>query len=198
MKIKALVLGGLILGTALLAFFVQDFVRELLLYPLVYMYWSLRLVYEAVPGVIWWGLAILILVLLAVKSLSWRGERAQALERLDAHLLSRPQSWMQQIKKTRHGDYFKWQLAREISQLALSSIANQERLTLEQAQKRLVANQLDLPPKIQAYLEAGTLSRSYGQYTQLESQLRIPGTHSPLDLDLLDIVSFLESRLETS
>ncbi len=196
MKAKALALAALLLVVALLAFLIQDFVRELLLYPLVYLYWSLRLVYEAVPGVIWWGIAIALLVLLSLKSLSRREERSQASEGFDEHSLTRPQTWTRQIKKTRHGDYFKWQLAREISQLALAHIANHERLTIGQAREKLALRQLGLPPPIQAYLEAGALSRSYGHYTQTESRIRLPGTLSPLEIDPEDIVSYLESRSE--
>jgi hypothetical protein len=196
-KNKALALVAFLFAVvALLAFLIQDYVRELLIYPLVYLYWSLRLVYEGVPGVIWWGLAIALLLLLALKSLSRREPRLQPAEEFAGHSLSRPQSWMQRIKKTRHGDYFKWQLAREIGQLALASIANHERLTLEQAREKLSTGQLDLPAPIHAYLSAGALSKSYGHYTQTESQLRLPGTTSPIDLDPQEIVSYLESRLE--
>jgi hypothetical protein len=195
-KVKYVVLAAVLLAGFLLAFFVHDFFRELLLYPLVYLYWSIRIIYEGVPGVIWWGIAIALLVLLALKSLTRRGESEQPAEDYADISLTRPQTWMRQLKKTKHGDYFKWQLAREISQLTLAHIANNERLTLEQAQVKLTDGQLDLPPHIQAYLAAGTLARSYGNYTQIESQLRLPGTKSPLDMNPEEIVSYLESKLE--
>jgi hypothetical protein len=197
-KSRALALAAVLLFVALLAFFIQDLVRELLLYPLVYLYWSLRLVYEAVPGAIWWGIAITLLVLLALKSLTRRKLRYQSTLEYEEQFLSRPQEWMRRIKKTRHGEYFNWQLAREISQLAMASIANQERLTMEQARERLARGQLSLPPKIQAYLVAGALSRSFAHYTQTESQLRVPGTQSALDLKPEEIVSFLENKLDSS
>jgi hypothetical protein len=193
-KRKTIILVGLLLGLALLAFVIQDFVRELLLYPLVYLYWSLRLVYEGVPGIIWWGVAIVLLMLLALKSLSKGKGRVQSAQAQGSTSLTRPQMWMRRIKKTRHGEYFKWQLAREISQLAIAHLANQERLTLEQARDKLASGQLDLPPKIQAYLAAGALSKSFGQYTQAESGLRLPGTQSPLDINPDDIVSYLDNK----
>lgn len=196
MKGKTPAIIAILLIVGLLAFLIQDFVRELLLYPLFYLYWALRLVYEGIPGAIWWGIIIALLVLLALNSLSRREKRGRAALNPAAHSLSRPQTWMRQIDKTRHGDYFKWQLAREISQLALESLANQERLTLDQARESLAAGRLGLPAPIQAYLSAGALSNSYGYYTQIEANLRVPGTHSPLDLDPEAIVSFLESKLE--
>jgi hypothetical protein len=194
-RVKILAFAGILLALVLLAFVIQDFVRELFLYPLVYLYWSLRLIYEAIPGAIWWGVAIALLVLLALKSLSQHAERVPAAEEHRAISLTRPQTWARLIKKTRHGDYFKWQLAREISQLALAHIANHERLTLEQAKTKLARGQLDLPPKIQAYLAAGSLAKSYGHYTQTEPELRVPGTQTPIDMDPEEIVSFMENLL---
>jgi hypothetical protein len=196
MRDKRMILPALLLLVALLAFLIQDFIRELFLYPLVYLYWSLRLVYEGIPGVVWWGIVITLLILLALSSLSRKEKRARGAVEYGGHSLSRPQTWMHRLKKTKHGEYFKWQLAREVSQLALESLANKERLTLEQARESLAAGRLKLPPHIQAYLAAGALSNSFGHYSQIEANLRVPGTRSPIDLDPEDIVSFLESKLE--
>jgi hypothetical protein len=103
---------------------------------------------------------------------------------------------MRWMKKKKQGDYFKWQLAREISTLALVGIANRNRLTPAGVRDELTAGRLDLPARIQAYLVAGSLPNSYSQYCEMISSLRLPGADSPLDLDPEEVVSYLEHELE--
>jgi hypothetical protein len=193
---KVLLVAALLAFGPLLAFLIQDFVRQTLLYPLAYLYWSLRLIFEAVPGIVWWSIVLGLLFLLALGSLSKKGEPPSTALKTSSQFPSRPQAWMRWMNKKNQGDYFKWQLAREISNLALVGFANRDRQTLAGARAELLAGRLDLPPHIQAYLVAGSLPNSYSQYMDMKSQLVRPGAGSPLELNPEEIVAFLEADLE--
>jgi hypothetical protein len=193
---KIILISAVLLVGALLAYLIQDFVRQALLYPLVYLYWSLRLIYEGVPGAVWWGICLALLLLLALSSLSREKEPSAAGAETNGQSPSRPQAWMRWMAKNKQGDYFKWQLAREISTLALTGIANRDRLTPADARAELIAGRLNLPVHIQAYLLAGSLPSSYSQYIEMKPKLIKPGIGSPLELDPEEIVAFLESEFE--
>jgi hypothetical protein len=193
---KIVIIGSLLLFGVLVAFLIQDFVRQALLYPLIYLVWSLRLIYEGIPGVVWWGILLVLLSLLALRSLSRKNEPAPGAVEITGQNLSRPQAWMRWIKRRDQGDYFKWQLAREISTLALAGLANRDRLTPAGAREELLAGRLHLPPHIQAYLVAGSLPNSYSQYMEMKSNLRIPGAVPALELEPEEIIAFLEAELE--
>jgi hypothetical protein len=194
---KVLLIGVLLAFGALLAYLIQDFVRQVLLYPLAYLYWSLRLIYEAIPGLVWWSIILGLLLLLSLRSMSRKGEPPSAALKIKGQFPSRPQAWMRWMNKKNQGEYFKWQLAREISALALVGFASRDRQTPAGARAELLAGRLDLPPKIQAYLIAGSLPNSYSQYIDLKPQLVRPGTGSPLELEPEEIVAFLEAELES-
>jgi Na+-transporting methylmalonyl-CoA/oxaloacetate decarboxylase gamma subunit len=194
-KKLAVVLLLLLLG-ALVAYFIQDFVRQTLLYPLVYLYWSLRLVYEGVPGIVWWFILLGILLLLALSSLKRRKEPPGLAPEANNQIPSRPQTWMRRLKNKNQGDYFSWQLAREISTLALTCLADRNRLTPAAARDELLAGRFNLPQHIQAYLLAGSLPNSYNQYLEMKTNIQLPGTGSPLELDPEEIISFLEAEQE--
>ena len=196
MSKKFIVIGGLVLLGGLLAFLIQDFVRQTLLYPLVYLYWSLRLIYEGVPGVVWWGVFLVLLSLIAMRSLARKNEPARAAPNSPSHSPSRPQTWMRWIKNNNRGEYFRWQLAREISTLALTGLADRNRLTPTAARQELLAGRLNLPGHIQAYLIAGSLPNSYSQYVEMKSNLTLSGASSSLELDPEEIIAFLEAELE--
>ena len=196
MSKKIILVSALLLLGALLAYLIQDFVRQALLYPLVYLYWSLRLIYEGVPGVVWWGISLVLLLLLALSSLSRAKEPPSNGIEIYGQIPSRPQAWMRWMNKKNQGDYFKWQLAREISTLALTGIANRDRLTPAGARDELLAGRLNLPAHIQAYLIAGSLPSSYSQYIEMKSKLNRPGSSSPLELDPGEIIAFLETEFE--
>jgi hypothetical protein len=195
-KKRVIIIGTLLLLGVLLAFLIQDFVRQTLLYPLVYLYWSLRVIYEGVPGLVWWSIFLVLLFLLAIRSLS-RGEKPsfRAIEG-DSLPLTRPRAWMRWMNKSNQGDYSKWQLSREISTLALMTIANLNRLTPEGAREELLAGHLNLPPRVEAYLITGSLPHTYSQYVEMKSDPNAPWKHLSLDLDPEEVIAFLETEFE--
>ena len=196
MNKKVLLITALLLGAALLAYLVQDFVQQVFLQPLTYIYWSLRQMYRTVPEIIWWVLSLGILMVIALRSLTRRSEAVYNSPEDSSYILSQPQAWMRWVKKKNEGEYSKWHFANKMSNLALALIANRERLTPELARDELLASGLDLPPRIRSYLLAGSLPKSFSQYQEMLANPQTPVSAQAIDLDPAEIVAFLEAQLE--
>lgn len=196
MNKKAILITVLLLGTTLLAYLIQDFVQQVLLQPLTYIYWSLRQIYRTVPEIIWWVLFLGILMVIAVRSLTRRGPAATPMPEDSNYILSQPQAWMRWVKKKNQGEYSKWHFAHKMSNLALALIANRERLTPELARDELLAGGFDLPERIRSYLVAGSLPKSFSQYQEILANPQMPISAQAIDLNPEEIVAFLEAQLQ--
>jgi len=187
-------LAGLILAGAL-AYLVRDAVSKLVLVSALYVLWAGQVVYRILPQGLWWGLFILVLAGLAWRSLARDGKQSPPSMPYHEELFDRVKSWSQWLQQRRQGDYFRWRLARNLAELSVQVLAFQERLSTEETRQRLTAGELQLPPEILNYLQAGLSAEAYRRYSGLSATLRsLPRAH-PLDLDPLRVVEYLENKI---
>jgi hypothetical protein len=107
-------------------------------------------------------------------------------------------AWARRLYLATRGDYFKWYLARDLSQLGLELLAYRERLNPGQRDTYRDIEKLQAPPEVQAFLRAGLslpFSRSLGSFSRLARWLRRDIAVSPLDLDPENAVQCLEDQL---
>ena len=179
----------------LLAYLLMGSVRRYLLEPMIFAYRIERLIYEALPQALWWGIFIFILLIIALRSMRLEPvslSRNQSKKELRP---SRAQTWRQMVAGTGHGSYSRWLLAREIADLTLRVIAHQERISVGQARNQLKSGVIQLPPGIMEYVQMGLDAPSFRQYTDFLAYLR-SGRHSPpLELDPEVIIAYLEDHV---
>jgi hypothetical protein len=202
MRLKRLlpILAALVSLTlaVILAYLLKDAIRHFLIAPLIYTYRFFRIIYEALPQVAWWVVFLLLLVLLAVRSIlrylkfSPRLPGAGQDDRL-----SRARCWSHWLQVSRQGDYSRWLLARNIAKLALEILAHQERRSLEQTRQLMQAGKIHLPPEVHAYLRVGLDAPSFRHYSEFLNLLRSTRSASPLDLDPEVVIRYLETRIES-
>lgn len=194
-----------LLLTLLLALAFIDLARDVVLLELARAYWEVRTLFESVPQVAVWGLLLLILSVMAARSLYRKKRPPRKKEVEEGTTAGRVLVLTRRIQQTSKGNYFRWSLARYLGDLACEIMAHQERATPEQLKRRLRAGRLDLPTQsaeIRAYLEFGRAPlpvTSPGLLSRLRARR---GTGAPIvdsDSTLEAVVEFLEERLrETS
>jgi hypothetical protein len=202
MRLKRLlpVLAALVSLTlaVILAYLLKDAIRHFLIAPLVYTYRFFRIIYEALPQVAWWVVFLLLLVLLAVRSILRYLKFSPRLPGTGQDdRLSRARSWSHWLQVSRQGDYSRWLLARNIAKLALEILAHQERRSLEQTRQLMQAGKIHLPPEVHAYLRVGLDAPSFRHYSEFLNLLRSTRSASPLDLDPEVVIRYLETRIES-
>ncbi len=195
MKNRLLPLLLILLLAGLLTPVFQDFVGYVFVTPFLYLFWVGRLIFEAIPQIITWGLFLVIALTIALYSLLKHRPPLRRSQRAfkTAHQ-ERIETWLKLIERTDQETYYQWQLAQHLRKLTLAILAHDERLPTRQIQQRLTEGELDIPPEIEAYLQASLTSFSH--LSDLIPRSRLRKTASPLDPDLEQIAQFLEKRLD--
>jgi len=173
----------------------MDYVRFYLIEPVMFLLRIETILYEALPQAVWWGVFLLIIGIIAFRSLA-RNIKFPARRRGHQHgeRLSRARTWSRWIELSSRGNYSKWLLARHLANLTVKTIAHQERLSPEQFRTNLIAGEADLPPHVMEYLQVGLGSPSFRHYSDLLALFKTRKTRSPLEIDLEGIVDFLETK----
>jgi hypothetical protein len=164
-KIIALALLAIVVTTALTLALI-DLVRNVLAVPITQLFYFLGLLLKSTPQVIFWGMLLLFLLIVAGKSVEQVGKTAPA--QFDAPLRSprreRIAVWANHIHQALRGDqYARSRLAEFLAGLVVELLAQDERVSITEIRKRLELGELDLPPEIVNYLKArfaiGTFSQ---------------------------------------
>ena len=194
MRNRLLPFGLILLLAGLLTLVLQDFTRRVIATPLLYVFWIGRLLLESIPQIGFWWLFLFIALAVAGRSLLKHKPAPQPTRRAEKAGRGRIETWAKLIIESKQETYYKWQLAQHLQELTLAVLAHDERLTPKQIKQRLLDNQLDMPPEIQAYLQAGMTSFSHllGPRPRFGSKAQ----PSPLDLDPEQIIQFLEEKFD--
>ena len=188
MRTRFLLIGLLLLPVVLMAVVIQGFVRDVIVVPLFYVFWLLRLLFESISQVLLWGVFIIVVVIVTGRSLVKRVPRLQVRPAEDRRR-GRVEEWLRLVRQTNQGAFGKWRLANALEQLAVDVLASQERLESREIRRRLENGTLEVSPEVLAYLRARMPIAS----TQRHASLRVQAT--TVDHDLERVVQFLEEQL---
>jgi hypothetical protein len=144
--------------------------------------------------------AVFLVLMLRVAAGSLRSRRQARLVRpayRSPAQRGRVQTLARWIHSTRR-EYFKRQLARHLGELAVQVTQPHELLLPAEISARLRSGQVDAPPEILAYFQAGleTYSRPASLLSRLRRLVGKQAPISPLDLELEQVVRFLEHQSE--
>lgn len=197
MKKKLLLSILLLLSALIVAFFLQDVVEQLIIRPAAYILWLLGLFYRYIPQPVLWVFLVLILVSMVMVRLiqQFNSSGSPEQKRVQAQGPVSELAW--QIQNRRGGIYFKWQIARTLSQIARD---------VQDLRQHILTRRLDfdgkaVSPEVQAYLEAG-FNTSFSDYPLPRSAfLHLPTSHrhtTPLDIGIQPVIEYLESEMENN
>ncbi len=194
MKGPLLRLGLLVLVAALLAPLLQDFIREVLILPLLYVTWLGQLLLASIPQPAIWTVFFMAGLFLAALALFPTRSPAPVTREYPSAYSGRIESWARLIKRADQERYSRWLLARELRKLAMRTLAPAEDYTLQQVRQDLADNKLELPATIQAYLLASMTS--FNTFSEAKWRFWSKPHPSPLDLKPELIIQLLEDRYE--
>jgi hypothetical protein len=190
-----LLLAG-VLGAAILAFFLQDVIRRIVVTPLAYLWWGLKLLYSAAPQLLLWILLLAVFILgVLISLLNWitigktqekQSRPAQGPVEILAGL----------VLHSRKGNYYRWTIANRLGKIARALSGRVEDGEFPAHLEDLHAPGLLPPEAVERYLKAG-LDESFVDYPLPEFPFG-RRKETPFDLNVEEAIKFLESQMEAS
>jgi hypothetical protein len=194
MKKQLLPLALILLLTGLLTPVLQDYVRQVIVRPFLYFFWVGWLFINSIPQIGIWGLFLFIALLIMGRSLLKQRPTPPRLRRPQKTDQGRIETWAKLIHRANQEPYYKWKLAQHLQEFTLDALAHDERQAPKQIRQRLLNNNLDIPPEIQAYLQAGMTS--FSRLLGPRPLFRPRTFSSSLNLNPEQIAHFLEDKFD--
>lgn len=189
MKNRLLPLLICLLLTSVFVFAIKDFVREVIIKPLLYAAWFIGLVLDSLPEMLLWAAFILLALFIASKSLT-KGKKTVAKEALAvASKHGSVVRWFRLLEWSEKQDYSRWRLAAELRKLSAKIL-----LPDKEPSPYDPALRAKLPPEIMAYFDARPVSR--GSRLRLPFRRQAKNETSALNLAPEVVVQFLEKQLD--
>jgi hypothetical protein len=191
---RRLILAMLAAGA--LAYLLRDVIEQLVIEPLLYVLWVLKLYYDSLPQILLWILILAGVVLMAGMSLmtddvvQGRREEQRKPVRGPVETLA---EWMLRAPR---GQYFKWLIAQRLGKLARGLASFNARQANPSAWEPLAGPGWDPPAPIESYLQAGLIG-SFADYPRPRWPFQ-RSAPTPLDLDPDQVVEYIEAHMEKS
>jgi len=199
LRVRLLLAGGVLLLTILLVIVFRDAVREIVVGPLWNIVVVVQLLLSYLPQELFWTLFILAALYLAAKSLGGRGRPPRSRPTEVQHT-GQVGAWARRIHLVTRGDYSKWYFLQYLGKLIVSVLADRERLAPREIRRRLKAKEVDVPPEVQACIQAemavSVPQRLPDVILRLWQRIKTRPQKASFDSDLETIVQFLEHQLE--
>jgi hypothetical protein len=192
----------LILGLALailLGLALQGIARQVIVMPILYLAWMAELIFRSIPGWLWWAWFLIIVAVIALRSLRVRTRDAGPRRALRPQVDGPARTWAIRVHTARQGEYFRWRLAHDLAELALQYTAYRDHRGLAKYDRGEYIGTLNAPPDVQAYLQAGLKAPPWqpiGRLSRVTRFWRPIKDDSPLALDPAKAVQFLEGQVE--
>ena len=203
LKSVLVILIGVVLLAIPLMFLMENFVRDAIVTPLAYLAWLVGLLIDALPESYLLGLAVAVVVVIAVRSLlrdtpppSFQNVRPTSTE-------GKATTWLHRLQMVTKGSYSRQRLEHHVGQLLLQIIAYENRVSTREAGRMVEADEVELSPALMAYLESA-LSRRLPKAPNLWERLKtfILGRSTPkstahaMASELDPILLYLERELK--
>ncbi|NWG35029.1 MAG: hypothetical protein HXY42_11330 [Chloroflexi bacterium] len=191
---RILIFTGVVLLSAMLAFRLNGIVYAMIVLPAAYLLWLLKLLYLALPRLIWWSLLILAVLYILITSLLQGIRlpgRARPPLRPSRGNVENLAAWAERSKK---GTYFKWLIANRLGRIAHQILQNRTAGKRRSFFDPLMAPDWTPAPGVQAYLEAG-LQGSFADFPR-NNPLRRTSPATPLDHDIIEVIEYLETQVD--
>lgn len=178
----------LVIGVSalLLAFFLRDAVYQLVVVPIAYAIWIVQFYYSSIPQWVLWTVLLSLLFLAVLWSLIPEVGPARRRDMLHAPPEGQVEALAVWIRKSRSGNYFKWQLANRLARIARG---------LDES-AGLGGRFPSANEAVGRYLDAG-LNYSFVDFPGPRNRFQ-PAPKTPLDADPNQVADYLESQMEKS
>lgn len=190
-----LIVIGVIVIAALLAFPLRGVVHQLIVVPLSYLLWFLGLLYLALPQALWWVVVTLLVLFLLGKSLLIEKKPPRqpvTVNRIDRGKVENLAAAMQ---KSNRGIYFKWLVANRLGKLAHQILQQRENGKERSVFAPLLGEGWEPENGLRQYLEKG-LHGSFADFPNTGMRFFARPQKTALDHDVIEVIEFLEAQVE--
>ncbi|MBN1454460.1 MAG: hypothetical protein JW963_25810 [Anaerolineales bacterium] len=190
---QLVLLGVSFLVAAAMAYYLQDIVRSVLFVPVSYLWWGVNILYQSVAQLVYWVLLVVGVTLMAFGSLYGKDRDKELIEEESNPSLGPLEATARQISRTgKEGVYYKWLIANRMGRLA-RSILSLRNGQADAPNNPLKGRDWNPPDEVAAYLESG-LTRTFADFPRQRRFSR--PLETPFDLDLNQVIAYLESQME--
>jgi len=186
---------GVIVTAALLAFPLRGVINELVLVPIAYLLWLLKLLYLSLDQAVWWVAAVFVVLVIIGRSLLPELKPVKQLIPFARHERGSVETLSLALQKSKKGVYFKWLIANRLGRLAYQILLQREHGKPRSVFAPLTSEGWDAPPEVQGYLEKG-LQGSFADFPNRRLLNFAPPEKTPLDHEVAEVMDFLESKVE--
>ncbi len=196
MKRRQVLLTALgLAGALLLAFLLRGFVQRVIITPFAYLFWALGILYRSIPQPVIWLVVLVVMLFVVLNVFFSRPQQAPRPRHMPEATIGAVETLARLLAHKKIGVYFKWQIARTLSEIALDLQELREHNRSRQLKFPLGTNQ-----EVQKYLDAG-LNTSFADYP-IPGGFPIPARFrktpvTPFDTDLESVLRYLETQLES-
>ena len=193
---RILLVLGLSVIAALLAFPLRETIYETVVIPVAYIAWELGLFYHAFSQITWWWLSIAVVLIMLIVSLipKFTPRRGRREKPKPKH--GQVEDLAIWLGRAKGGTYFKWLIANRLGKLAYQLLVQRESGRTRSVFAPLLGLDWEPSNELRQYLETG-LHGSFSDFPHPRNPLVTP-PRTPLDYDVNHAVEFLESQVENS
>lgn len=193
-----LIIVLILVGIFLAALIVNGVIRETIAPALLAWVWRVTLMSRGFPQVIVWAFFIAIIPIIAVFSLvqSESTEEAEPISEQKTYR-GRVQTWTYQLERTQDGAYFRERLNRELANLALNTMAYEQRLSRSETKEKLRSGQFHLDKNVEQFIQTSLRTHRLSGRDRSQTTDESPQGDS-YEREIEQIISFLEAELEVT
>jgi len=189
-------LSAILAGMAfLLAFPLQNIVRDIVIKPLLYLIWALKLGYQAIPQLWLWAILLFLIIYNMIMPL-FVSRRALPRRKRRAKPPPGPiASLADTFEKSSSGIYFKWVIANRMGKIMRDWLAYREHVVKPWQANNIARLGWSSTKPIQTYLDVG-LNGSFADYPIPRLAFLRRRRATPLDIDPNDVLDYIETHME--
>ncbi|RPJ29222.1 MAG: hypothetical protein EHM33_01855 [Chloroflexi bacterium] len=191
---RQLILVAALIIAGILAFPLRETIYKTVVIPAAFIAWNLNLLYRSFSQGIWWWIVVFIVLLMLALSIVPRATFRSRDEVKRKPPLGQVEALAVWLRKAERGIYFKWLIANRLGKLAYQILLHRESGRPRSVFAPLLGPDWEPTRELQMYLETG-LHGSFADYPNVKRPFGVPQA-TPLDLDLVEAVDFLESQVE--
>ena len=189
-------LSGVVVIALVLAFFLQDVIRETIIVPIAYLGWVFGILYQSLSQSVTWLAVVFVLALFLLRSLATTRFRLPRRKPKIPPALGQVEGLAQSLTRVRKGTYYKWQIANRLGRLARDFLILRGDRAGIKDHTPLTGRGWKPSKKVDKYLDIG-LHGSFAHFPSPRFGF-MPTEPTPLDVEVDEVLDFLESQIKTN
>jgi len=181
-----------------LTLLVRRFVRDVLAMPIAQMLWFVEMAFKSIPQVILWFGLLLIVIVIALQSLTRTRGRASGKPQPSTPRQGRVALWTDRIDLLLKGNYSRHRFGYYIGRLILDVLSHEEQISYRDVELMLEQETLTLPPLVEEYLMSRLQPSLVTRPSLIERVKQFLGLErrptSSLNREIESVIEFLEAE----